>query len=161
MPTKNVREEGYDQVLWTDSKENKYTEESGMMNAMFVIGDTLVTPPLSDSILDGVTRDSLLILAKDLGYKTEERQVSIEELKNAFKNKTITEAFGAGTAALVAPISTINIQGTDFHLPAYNAGNIFTRLILHISRLLGAHQNFSQQHLQLRICFKISLLNIL
>ena len=62
---------------------------------MFVIGDTLVTPPLSDSILDGVTRNSLLILAKDLGYKTEERQVSIEELKNAFKNKTITEAFGA------------------------------------------------------------------
>ena len=128
MPTKNVREEGYDQVLWTDSKENKYIEESGMMNAMFVIGDTLVTPPLSDSILDGVTRNSLLILAKDLGYKTEERQVSIEELKNAFKNKTITEAFGAGTAALVAPISTINIQGTDFHLPAYNAGNIMFQI---------------------------------
>ena len=95
---------------------------------LFVIGDTLVTPPLSDSILDGVTRNSLLILAKDLGYKTEERQVSIEELKNAFKNKTITEAFGAGTAALVAPISTINIQGTDFHLPAYNAGDIMFQI---------------------------------
>lgn len=79
--------------MWTDSKENKYIEESGMMNVMFVMGDTLVTPPLSDSILDGVTRDSLLILAKDLGYKTEERPVSIQELKNAFHQGTITEAF--------------------------------------------------------------------
>ena len=128
LPTRNAREEGYEQVLWTDSKENKYIEESGMMNVMFVIGDSLVTPPLSDSILDGVTRDSLLTLAKDLGYKTEERQVSIEELKNAFQNKNITEAFGAGTAAVVAPISTINIHGTDYHLPAYNFDNIMFKI---------------------------------
>jgi len=128
LPTRNARAEGYEQVLWTDSKENKFIEESGMMNVMFVIGGTLVTPPLSDSILDGVTRDSLLILAKDLGYKTEERQVSIDELKNAFENKTITEAFGAGTAAVVAPISTINIKGEDYHLPSYNAGNMMFRI---------------------------------
>lgn len=128
LPTKYAREEGYEQVLWTDSKENKYIEESGMMNAMFVIGNTLVTPPLSDSILDGVTRDSLLTIAKDLGHKTEERQVSIEELKSAFQNKNITEAFGAGTAAVVAPISTINIHGMDYHLPAYNSDNIMFRI---------------------------------
>ena len=67
-PTKLARQQGYDQVLWTDAKENKFIEESGMMNAMFVIDDTLVTPPLSDSILDGVTRDSLLTIANDLGY---------------------------------------------------------------------------------------------
>ena len=85
LPTKIAQEEGYDQVLWTDRKENKYIEESGMMNVMFVINNTLVTPPLSDSILDGVTRDSLLTLAGDLGYKTEERQVSIDELKIAFQ----------------------------------------------------------------------------
>ena len=90
-----------------------------MMNVMFVINDTLVTPPLSDSILDGVTRDSLLTLAADLGYKTEERQISTDELKTAFQNGTITEAFGAGTAAVVAPISVICIDDTDYSLPAY------------------------------------------
>jgi branched-chain amino acid aminotransferase len=118
FPTRMAREEGYDQVLWTDAKEHKYIEESGMMNVMFVINDVLVTAPISDSILDGVTRDSLLTIANDLGYKTEERAVSIDELKNAFREGTIAEAFGAGTAAVIAPIETINIDGNDFHLPA-------------------------------------------
>ena len=127
-PTKLAREQGYDQVLWTDGKENKFIEESGMMNVMFVINDTLVTPPLSDSILDGVTRDSLLTLAKNLGYKTEERPVAVDELEKAFRDKTITEAFGAGTAAVVAPIQTININGIDFYLPVYNKENLLNRL---------------------------------
>jgi len=117
-PTKLAREQGYDQVLWTDGKENKFIEESGSMNVLFVINDVLVTPPLSDSILDGVTRDSLLTLARELGYTTEIRPVSVEELEHAFKNKTISEAFGAGTAAVVAPIKRIHINGIDYDLPA-------------------------------------------
>lgn len=128
LPTKIARDEGYDQVLWTDSKENKYIEESGMMNVMFVIGNTLVTPPLSDSILDGVTRDSLLIIAKDLGINFEERQVSIQELKEAFTHKTITEAFGAGTAALVLPIGSININEIEYNLPSYNENNVMFKI---------------------------------
>jgi len=116
-PTKEAREQGYDQVLWTDARYNKYIEESGAMNMMFVIDGTLVTPPLSDSILDGVTRDSLLTLAKDLGIPVEERPVSIHELEKAFRDNTITEAFGAGTAVVVVPIGTINIDGMDFTLP--------------------------------------------
>ena len=128
LPTQIARNEGYDQVLWTDGKENKYIEESGMMNVMFVINNTLVTPPLSDSILDGVTRDSLLTLAGDLGYKTEERQISIDELKTAFQNGTITEAFGAGTAAVVAPISVICIDDIDYSLPLYNANNVMFQI---------------------------------
>ncbi len=128
LPTRLARSEGYDQVLWTDGKENKYIEESGMMNVMFVINNTIVTPPLSDSILDGVTRDSLLTIANDLGYKTQERQISIDELKAAFQNKSITEAFGTGTAALVAPIAVIAIDDTDFSLPAYNEDNIMFHL---------------------------------
>lgn len=128
LPTQNARAEGYDQVLWTDGKENKFIEESGMMNVMFVINDTLVTPPLSDSILDGVTRDSLLTLAKDLGYKTEERPIAVAELQQAFKSGTITEAFGAGTAAVVAPIKTINIDGIDFSLPQYNDSKLLYKL---------------------------------
>ena len=127
-PTLQARLEGYEQVLWTDSKENKYIEESGMMNIMFVISNTLVTPPLSDSILDGVTRDSLLTIANDMGYAAIERQVSVDELETAFQNGTLTEAFGAGTAAVVAPIKTINIRGTDFHLPKYTHENLLFKL---------------------------------
>ncbi len=127
-PTQLARQQGYDQVLWTGGKDNQFIEESGMMNAMFVINDVLVTPPLSDSILDGVTRDSLLTLANDLGYKTEERPVSITELGEAFANKTISAAFGAGTAAVVAPIALININGKDHQLPAYNNDNLHNKL---------------------------------
>ena len=126
--TQKARMEGYDQVLWTDAKEHQYIEESGMMNVMFVLDDVLVTPPFSDSILDGVTRDSLLTLANDLGYKIEERQVSILELEKAFKDGNITEAFGVGTAAVVAPIETIRIGKVDFDLPGYSPENIMNKL---------------------------------
>jgi branched-chain amino acid aminotransferase len=128
LPTQKARLEGYEQVLWTDGKENKFIEESGMMNVMFVINDTLVTPPLSDSILDGVTRDSLLTLAKNLGFKTEVRPVAVAELEAAFKAGTITEAFGAGTAAVVAPIKTININGIDCMLPEYDEHKLLYKL---------------------------------
>lgn len=127
-PTQKAKEAGYDQVLWTDGRENKYIEESGMMNALFVIDGALVTPPLSDSILDGVTRDSLLTLAGDLGIPVETRPVAIEELEKAFRQHTITEAFGAGTAAIVAPIGTIHINGIDYHLPDYTPAAVMYRL---------------------------------
>jgi branched-chain amino acid aminotransferase len=127
-PTKLARQEGYDQVLWTDSKENNFIEESGMMNVMFVIDGVLVTPPLSDSILDGVTRDSILTLARDMGYPVEERRISLDELERAFRNYIITEAFGAGTAAVVAPIGTIHINGIDYQLPAYKPENLLNKV---------------------------------
>jgi len=127
-PTRQARLEGYDQVLWTDGRENKFIEESGMMNVLFVINDVLVTPPLSDSILDGITRDSLLTIARDMGYKTEERPVAVAELEKAFQDGTITEAFGAGTAAVVAPIQVININGTDFKIPDYRPEQLLFKL---------------------------------
>ena len=134
-PTKLAREQGCDQVLWTDGRENKFIEESGSMNVMFVINDTLVTPPLSDSILDGITRDSLLTIAVDLGYNAEERPISVDELENAFRNKAITEAFGAGTAAVVAPIQAIHIGGTDYHLPQYGPESLLNRIKLKLGRI--------------------------
>lgn len=127
-PTAKAKEAGYDQVLWTDAKENKYIEESGMMNALFVIDGVLVTPPLSDSILDGITRDSLLTVARDLGIPVEERPVAVEELEKAFRQHTITEAFGAGTAAIVAPIGTIGIRDVDYQLPASDNQAVMFRL---------------------------------
>jgi len=95
---------------------------------MFAIDGKLITPSLSDTILDGVTRDSLLTLAKTIGYETEERPVSLDELEKAFHNNTISEAFGAGTAAVVAPVKTINIRGVDLHLPEYSHENLSGKL---------------------------------
>ena len=127
-PTELAKRDGYDQVLWTDGRDHQFIEESGMMNAMFVIENKLVTPPVSDSILDGITRDSLLTIAVDMGYVVEERPLSIFELEKAFQANKITEAFGTGTAAVIAPISKINLEGKDFNLPEYNHENLMFQL---------------------------------
>jgi branched-chain amino acid aminotransferase len=117
-PTQIAREEGFDQVLWTDSKEHKYIDEVGMMNVMFVLNGNLVTPQLNTAILDGVTRDSILTLAKELPtFKIEERKVSLQEIEEGFAKGTLTEAFGAGTAAVVAPIAVIHINGKEYTIP--------------------------------------------
>ncbi|HTQ64419.1 MAG TPA: branched-chain amino acid aminotransferase [Puia sp.] len=134
-PTQKAREQGYDQVLWTDGKENKYIEESGTMNAMFVINQILVTPPLSDSILDGVTRDSFIVLAKDSGIPVQERPISINELEEAFRKKTITEAFGVGTAAVVSPIKTIGIGDINYDLPLNNKNTVAESLKARFERI--------------------------
>ncbi len=117
-PTQLARQEGFDQVLWTDAKEHKYIDEAGVMNVMFVINGKLITPKLTSALLDGVTRDSIIRLAPSLGMTVEQRKVSVAEIEEAFKDGTITEAFGAGTAAVVSPIATINIHGLDYNLPA-------------------------------------------
>lgn len=116
-PTQLAREQGFDQVLWTDAREHKYIDEAGVMNVMFVINGKLVTPKLSTSILDGVTRDSILQLAPRMDMKTEARRVSVEEVIKAIEDGSLTEAFGAGTAAVVSPIATITVKGVDYHLP--------------------------------------------
>jgi branched-chain amino acid aminotransferase len=117
-PSQVAREQGYDQVLWTDYKEHKYIDEVGMMNVMFVINGVLITPQLNSAILDGVTRDSILTLIRDMGVPIEERKISVSEVEEAFKKGTITEAFGTGTAAVVSAIETINISGIDYTLAA-------------------------------------------
>ncbi len=109
FPTQQARTEGYDQVLWTDSIHHEFIEESGTMNAMFVIDNVLVTPELSGTILDGVTRDALLTIAKEKGITVVERHISYNELIHAFENGKKVEAFGAGTAAVIAPIEIIAI----------------------------------------------------
>ncbi len=117
-PTQVARQQGYDQVLWTDHKEHKYIDEAGMMNVMFVFKGKLVTPRLSTTILDGVTRDSILTLAKDMGFPMEERKVSVEELEEGISSGALSEIFGSGTAAVVAPIAKINIGGKDYVIPS-------------------------------------------
>jgi branched-chain amino acid aminotransferase len=137
LPTQIANKEGYDQLLWTDHKEHKYIDEVGMMNVMFVIDGVLVTPKLNSAILDGVTRDSILTLIKEMGIKIEERRVSVAEIEEAFKKKTISEAFGTGTAAVVSAISTINIGGIDYTLaaPGENSLQLKTKKRLNEIRL--------------------------
>jgi len=113
-PTQKAREEGFDQVIWTDAKTHQFIEESGTMNLMFYWNNKLVTPPLSGTILDGITRDSLLSLAGDLGIETDVRPVTWEELESALAAGEKLEAFGAGTAAVIAPIKTISIHGKAY-----------------------------------------------
>lgn len=127
-PTSLAKREGYDQLIWTDAKEHKYVEESGTMNLMFVIGNTLVTPQLSDTILAGITRDSVLQLARDWGMKVEERKIAVAEIVDAFNNGTIREAFGTGTAATIAHISHIGADGVEYQLPALTADSFSTRV---------------------------------
>jgi len=127
-PTSLAKKEGYDQLIWTDSKEHKFVEESGTMNLMFVINDVLITPKLGDTILAGITRDSVLQLARDWGMKVEERKISVDEIVEAFHNKTLQEAFGTGTAATIAHISNIGFDGTDYALPPVTANSFSTKV---------------------------------
>ena len=117
-PAKLAAEEGYQQLIWTDGKYHRNIEESGTMNLMMVIDDVLVTPKLSNTILEGVTRNSILNIARDWGWKVEERTVSVEEVVDALENGKLNEAFGVGTAATIAQISTIGYEGKDYELPA-------------------------------------------
>lgn len=115
-PAKLAQEKGYDQLIWTDGKEHKYIEEAGTMNVMFVIGNKLITSNAGDSILAGITRDSVLTLAKDWGMEVEERKVSVDEIISACKAGEVQEAFGVGTAATIAHIDLIGHDGRDYTL---------------------------------------------
>lgn len=101
---------GYDQVLWLDGADRKYVEEVGAMNMMFVLGDTIVTAALEGSILAGITRMSILQLARDMGIKVEERKLSIDELIDASEKGTLKEAFGTGTAAVISPVGQMTYK---------------------------------------------------
>lgn len=122
--TFDAAEKGFDQVLWLDGRENKYVEEVGAMNMMFVIDGKIVTAPLEGSILAGVTRKSILRLAQDKGYQTEERRISVQELFDAYERGGLTEAFGTGTAAVISPVGEMEYQGKSMVLNDHKIGNI-------------------------------------
>ncbi|NLI79638.1 MAG: branched-chain amino acid aminotransferase [Candidatus Riflebacteria bacterium] len=111
---RTAREKGCAQVLWLDGQEHRYVEEVGAMNIFFVFGDRLVTPALNGSILPGITRDSVLALAKDMGLKTEERAVSIDEVCGGITTGSVTEIFGAGTAASISPVGSLRYREQDY-----------------------------------------------
>jgi branched-chain amino acid aminotransferase len=114
--TVQAKLKGYDQVLWMDAIEHKYVQECGVMNVFFIIGDKAVTPDLNEgTILAGVTRDSVIVLLKEMGYKVEERQISIDEIMEAHKAGTLKEVFGTGTAATISMIKTLNYKDYEMN----------------------------------------------
>ncbi len=116
-PSKLAQDQGYHNLIWTDASEHRYVEESGTMNIVFVLDGKVVTPALSTSILDGITRRSVLALARDMGLTVEERKVSSVEVMEALAAGKLEEAFGVGTAATIATIATIGYEGQDYDLP--------------------------------------------
>ena len=134
-PARQAQAQGYHQLVWTDGKTHEFIEESGTMNIMFVINDTLLTPPTSDSILPGITRESALILARDWGLKVEERPIKVTEVLDAIENGSLTEAFGIGTAATVSHIRTIGFEDKDYELPPVEGRKISTRLLDELTKI--------------------------
>ncbi len=117
-----AKQHGYDQVLWTDAHEHKWLQEVGMMNVFFIIDGKAITPSLEEgTILEGVTRASVMQGLKEMNIPIEERKISIDEVVNAYKSGKISEVFGTGTAAVIAPIKELNYKGfiMDFDTDNY------------------------------------------
>ena len=111
--TVRAEKAGYDQVLWLDGVERRYIEEVGAMNVMFKIGDRIVTPGLTGSILPGITRSTCITLLREMGYEVEERKLDVAELIEAAESGALEEAWGCGTAAVISPIGVLRFGGED------------------------------------------------
>ena len=123
-----AEQNGYTQVLWLDGVHRKYVEEVGTMNVMFLIGDTVVTAALEGSVLPGVTRDSIIHILKDMGYKVEERDLSIDELMEAGRTGQLKEAWGTGTAAVISPIGELCYKGEKITIHNFETGPLTQKL---------------------------------
>jgi branched-chain amino acid aminotransferase len=132
-PTQLAKQKGYDQVIWTDAATNTKVEESGTMNLMFVIDGVLITPSLGPSKLAGITRDSVIELAKYLGMHVQERDVSVSEIVTAFEEGKLEEAFGTGTAANIATIAVIGHEGQDYSVPDPGPDSFCTRALKYLT----------------------------
>ena len=129
LPTKLAHDEGFDQLIWTDGKAHRYIEESGTMNLVLVIDGVILTPSEdSDTILRSVVKRSVVDLAKHWGLAVEERRISVDELVAAIRDGRLQDAFGAGTAATIAPIAEIGFRGERFRLPAAETRTVSMRI---------------------------------
>ncbi len=134
-PTAKAVKEGYDQLIWTDANEHKYIEEAGTMNILFVMEDKLASAPPSTSILDGITRRTIIQIAKDWGIEVEERRISIDEIIEGIENGKVEEVFGAGTAAVITHISEIGYKGKNYQLPPTKEGAFTKRVYDEINQI--------------------------
>lgn len=121
-------EQGCDQVVWLDALEHRWVDEMGTSNLFFVYGSRLVTPRLSDTLLAGITRDSLLRLAPDLGYSVEEGAVSVDEWRSAAASGALTEVFSCGTSSMITPVGLVKGADGEFTIGDGQAGPVTMRL---------------------------------
>lgn len=135
LASEQAKAEGHTQVLWLDSVERRYLEEVGTMNVMLRIGDEIVTPPLSDSILPGVTRDTALALLRGHGERVSECQIAIEDVMAGIRSGAIAELWGLGTAAVVSPIGYLTYRGETVIVGGGKTGPTTSRLYDEITRL--------------------------
>lgn len=135
-PSSLAAKEGYRQLIWTDAKEHKYIEESGTMNVFFIIDGVIITPDTKkDTILKGITRKSVIQLAKDLGYVVEERPIEVDEVIKAAKENRLTDVFGAGTAATIAHVSAIGYGDDKYTLPPVASRTISNSILQHLDSI--------------------------
>jgi len=125
---RQAQEKGFHSVLWLDGQARKFVEESGMMNVFFVMNGVAITPPLTGSILAGVTRDSAITLLREMGVEVSERPIAMDELAGAYANKKLSEAFATGTAATVTPIASIRYRDLDIQLPVPDGPSLAGRV---------------------------------
>ncbi|GAB4227897.1 MAG: branched-chain amino acid aminotransferase [Deltaproteobacteria bacterium] len=133
LAAKKAKEKGFDQVLWLDAGRRRFVEEVGTMNIFFALGGKLVTPPLTGSILPGVTRDSVLTLAREWKIPVEERPVGIEEVIGAAGDGSLTEAFGSGTAAVISPVGAFSFHGKEIAVNGGKTGDLSLRMYREIT----------------------------
>jgi branched-chain amino acid aminotransferase len=123
-----AQKRGFHNVLWLDAIEHRFVEECGVMNVFFVTGSVVITPPLTGTILPGLTRDSVLTLLDDLGIEAKERLITIDEVFQAHATGELKEAFGVGTAATVAPIERIGYREREIQLQVGQSGSIGSKV---------------------------------
>lgn len=128
MAAVEAQKQGFTQVLWLDARERRYVEEVGTMNIFFALQDRVVTPPLSGSILPGITRDSVLRLLADWGLTVEERPITIDEVLAASRNGELREVFGTGTAAVISPVGSLHYRGQDCLINQGRTGELSQKL---------------------------------
>ncbi len=119
---------GYDQVLWLDAKNKKYVEEVGSMNMIFLYDGKIVTSPLKGTVLDGITRRSVLTLVREMGYEVEERALSVDEVLDGVESGRLTEAFGAGTAVVISPVAEFTFRDRTVVLNGGRTGELTRKL---------------------------------
>ena len=126
--SEEAKHAGFTQVLWLDGVHRKYIDEVGTMNIMVKIGDEIITPPLTGTILSGVTRDSALALMRGWGLKVSERQISIDEVVQAHKQGTLEEVWGTGTAAVISPVGELSYKGEKMVISGGEIGPLTRKL---------------------------------
>ena len=140
MAAVEAQKQGYTQVLWLDAIERRYIEEVGTMNIFFLIGDELITPPLTGSILPGITRDSVLRLTKDWGIKVSEKRITIDEVLTAQENSSLQEIFGTGTAAVISPVGELNYKGRVCTINNGKTGQLAQKLFHELQAIQNGHK---------------------